>query len=241
MTRRSPHALLLAMPLFLCSLPVLALEPFVATYQAYNAGKLAGKASMRVVQNGGEQWRVDLGIRGNRGFAGLVGLNIEQSTVFQAVHEHYRPISQSTVKHALFTGRKSTGIYDWNAGTASWKGDVKKERRAPVPLQGEDMSTLLMNLAVIRDAEPGKALRYRVVENGRAREYRYAVAPQTEAVSVEDLSYEAMRVSRTNGGNDETIFWIASGVPTPVRILQRENGADTFDLRLVEYQGVPTP
>jgi len=222
----------------LISVPALALEPFVATYQAYNAGKLAGNASMRVVQNGGEQWRVDMGVRGSRGFAGLVGLNIEQSTVFQTVDEIYRPLSQSTVKHALFTGRKSTGVYDWNAGTASWKGDVKKERRAPVPLQGNDMSTLLMNLAVIRDAEPGKALSYRVVENGRAREHQYAVAPQTETVSVDDLSYEAMRVSRTNGGNDETIFWIASGVPTPVRILQREDGADTIDLRLVEYQGV---
>ena len=158
--------------------------------------------------------------------------------MFHAVDDTYRPLSQSTVKHALFTGRRSTGIYDWNAGTARWKGDVKQERRAPVALQVNDMSALLMNLAVIRDAEPGKALNYRVVDNGRAREYQYAVAPQTETVSVDDLSYEAMRVSRINGGNDETIFWIASGVPTPVRILQRENGADTIDLRLVEYQGV---
>ena len=47
-----------------------------------------------------------------------------------------------------------------------------------------------------------------------------------------------MRVARSNGGNDETIFWVANGVPTPVRILQRENGQDTLDLRLVEYQGV---
>ena len=100
------------------------------------------------------------------------------------------------------------------------------------------MSTLLVNLAVIRDAQPGKALDYRVVDNGRARDYQYAVAAQTEIVNVDDLSYDAMRVARTNGGNDETIFWVANGVPTPVRILQRENGQDTLDLRLVEYQGV---
>jgi len=58
-------------------------------------------------------------------------------------------------------------------------------------------------------------------------------------VTVEDLSYSALRVSRSNGGNDETIFWVADGVPTPVRILQREDGQDGVDLRLVEYQGVP--
>jgi hypothetical protein len=224
--------------LALASLPALALEPFVATYQAYNEGKLAGSAEMQVVQNGGNRWRVDLGIRGTRGFAHLVGLNIEQSTLFDTVGDTYRPLSQATVKHALFTGKKISGTYDWNALSARWQGDVKKSRAAPVPLHVGDMSSLLMNLAVIRDAQPGKALDYRVVDDGRVRDYRYAVAEQTEIVAVDDLSYDAMRVARTNGGNDETIFWVANGVPTPVRILRRENGQDTIDLRLVEYQGV---
>lgn len=224
--------------LALASLPALALEPFVATYQAYNEGKLAGAATMRVVRTEGTRWRIDLGIRGTRGFARLAGLNIEQSTVFDAKDEQYRPLSQATVKHAVFTGKKISGVYDWQARSARWQGDVKKTRTAAVPLQDGDMSTLLLNLAVIRDAQPGKALGYRVVDNGRARDYRYAVAAQTEIVNVDDLSYDAMRVARSNGGNDETIFWVANGVPTPVRILQRENGQDALDLRLVEYQGV---
>ncbi|MGH8025821.1 MAG: DUF3108 domain-containing protein [Pseudoxanthomonas sp.] len=224
--------------LALASLPALALEPFVATYQAYNEGKLAGSAKMQVVQNSGSRWRVDLGIRGTRGFAHLVGLNIEQSTLFDTVGDAYRPLSQATVKHALFTGKKISGTYDWNALSARWQGDVKKSRAAPVPLRDGNMSSLLMNLAVIRDAQPGKSLNYRVVDDGRVRDYQYAVAEQTEIVAVDDLSYDAMRVARTNGGNDETIFWVANGVPTPVRILRRENGHDTIDLRLVEYQGV---
>lgn len=224
--------------LALASLPALALEPFVATYQAYNEGKLAGAATMQVVRTEGTRWRIDLGIRGTRGFARLAGLNIEQSTVFDAKDEQYRPLSQATVKHAVFTGKKISGVYDWQARSARWQGDVKKTRTAAVPLQDGDMSTLLLNLAVIRDAQPGKALGYRVVDNGRARDYRYAVAAQTEIVNVDDLSYDAMRVARSTGGNDETIFWVANGVPTPVRILQRENGQDTLDLRLVEYQGV---
>ena len=224
--------------LALASLPTLALEPFVATYQAYNQGKLAGAATMRVAQTDGARWRVDLGVRGTRGFAWLAGLNIEQSTVFDTKDEQYRPLSQATVKHAVFTGKKMSGLYDWRARSAHWQGDVKKTRTAAIPLQDGDMSALLVNLAVIRDAQPGKTLDYRVVDNGRARDYQYAVAAQTEIVNVDDLSYDAMRVARTNGGNDETIFWVANGVPTPVRILQRENGQDTLDLRLVEYQGV---
>ncbi len=233
-----PLRTLLFGTLALASLPAWALEPFVATYQAYNEGKLAGAAKMQVVQTDGARWRVDLGIRGTRGFARLAGLNIEQTTVFDTHDEQYRPLSQSTVKHAVFTGNKISGVYDWQARSARWQGDVKKSRSAAIPLQDGDMSTLLVNLAVIRDAQPGKALDYHVVDNGRARDYQYAVAAQTEIVNVDDLSYDAMRVARSNGGNDETIFWVANGVPTPVRILQRENGQDTLDLRLIEYQGV---
>ncbi len=238
MTPFPARALLLGM-LASAYLPAFALEPFVASYQAFNEGKLAGKATMQVVQNPDARWRIDLGIRGTRGFAGLAGLNIEQSTIFDTVGEAYRPLSQGVVKHALFTGKKTSGVYDWQARSARWQGDVKKARSAAVPLQDGDMSALLMNLAVIRDAQPGKTLNYRVVENGRARDHQYAVGELTEIVAVDDLSYDAMRVARTNGGNDETIFWVANGVPTPIRILQRENGQDTIDLRLVEYQGVP--
>jgi hypothetical protein len=216
-----------------------ALQPFVASYEAWYGGKPAGTATMRVVRDdAAARWRVDLAIRGDRGFAGVMGLNLEQSTVFDEANGIYRPLSQSTVrKAAIVFNRKVTGTYDWHSNTAQWTGDIKKERREPVPIRYGDMSGLLINLAVIRDAEPGRELSYRFVDGGRARDYTYRVADETEPVTVAELSYQAMRVERTNGGNDETIFWIANGVPTPVRILQREDGEDAVDLRLIEYQG----
>lgn len=239
MTLPLPRVLLLT-TLALASAPAWAIEPFLATYDAYREGKLAGSATMKLAPaQGDNRWHVDLGVRGTRGLARLSGLNIQQSTLFETRDEQFRPLSQATTQSALFTGKKMVGIYDWNTQSARWEGDVKKNRRAPVQLHAGDMSALLVNLAVIRDAEPGRQLRYRVVDFGKTRDYEYAVSPQTEIVAVDDLSYDAMRVDRTNGGNDETIFWVAQGVPTPVRILQRENGQDKLDLRLVEYQGVP--
>lgn len=219
--------------------PAPQLQPFIATYEAYNGGKLAGTATLQLLHNAGPQWRVDLGIKGNRGFAGILGLNIQQSTVFDDLASgQYRPLSQSTVRKGLFMGRKSTGIYDWNTRIAQWTGDVKDQHRRPIPLQGGEMSGLLIDLAVIRDARPGRQLQYRFVDGGRVRDHVYQVADQTEGVTVGDLNYEAMRVARVNGGNDDTIFWVADGVPTPVRILQREDGQDGIELRLVAYQGV---
>lgn len=215
-----------------------ALQPFVASYEAWYEGRHAGTATMQVVRDdAASRWRVDLGVRGDRGFAGIVNLNIEQSTVFDVAGEVYRPLSQATTrKAALFFNRRTTGTYDWRASTARWTGDVSKERRVPVPIEHGDMSGLLINLAVIRDAEPGATLQYRFVDNGRARDYQYQVSAEPESVTVAELSYRALKVERTNGGNDEMILWVADGVPTPVRILQREDGEDAVDLRLVEYR-----
>jgi hypothetical protein len=214
-----------------------ALEPFVATYQAFYKGKEAGDATLRVVHSEGAQWRVDMAVRGKRGFASVLGLNLEQSTVFNNEGSVYTPLSQSTVKKALFLGKKVTGVYNWHTGTAQWQGDLKKERQQPIPLQRGDQSALLLNLSLMRDARPGQTLQYRYVDVGRVRQYEYQAADATENVQIGDLSYDALRVYRTNGGNDETVLWIANGVPTPVRILQRKDGEDEIDLRLIEYQG----
>lgn len=215
-----------------------ALEPFVADYQVYNGGKVLGDATMQVVPSGGH-WRIDLDIRAEHGMMGLAGAAAQQSTVFDLVGETYRPLSQALVRKVVFSKRRVIGIYDWNKLSARWTGDVKEARQKPIALQDGDMSGLLINLAVIRDAQPGKTLSYRFVDGGRARPHQYVVAQELESVSVADMGYNAMRVNRVQSGNEETVIWVVEGVPTPVRILQRENGQDTYDLRLVEYRGVP--
>ena len=214
-----------------------ALEPFVADYQVYNGGKVLGDATMQVVPSGGH-WRIDLDIRAEHGMMGLAGAAAQQSTVFDLVGDAYRPLSQALVRKVVFSKRQVIGLYDWNKRSARWTGDVKESRQKPIALQDGDMSGLLINLAVIRDAQPGKTLNYRFVDGGRARPHQYVVAQELESVSVADMGYNAMRVNRVQSGNEETVIWVVEGVPTPVRILQRENGQDTYDLRLVEYRGV---
>ena len=212
------------------------LQPFVATYQVFHDGHQLGNATMLLSQLDSPRWRIDLGMKG-RGLMRVTGLNLQQSTLFDSNGANFRPLSQSTVKRAFLSSRKTVGVYDWNARSARWTGDVKKTRTAPVALQDGDMSGLLIDLAVIRDAEPGRTLHYRFVDDGRAREHTWVVAPQTEGISVGELSYDAMRVERNEDGGDQTILWVARGVPTPIRILQREDGQDATDLRLIQYKG----
>ena len=119
------RSLLLGLSMAGATAPALALEPFVASYQAYNEGKLAGSASMKVVPKAGSQWQIDLNVRGTRGFARLAGLNIEQSTVFDTADGQFRPLSQATVRRALLMGKKMIGTYNWTTRTAQWQGDIK--------------------------------------------------------------------------------------------------------------------
>lgn len=235
-----PKSLLTAAVLvvaILSSGPAQALQPFVANYQVLRADRTLGEATLQVVKGEGARWRVDLGMHGT-GLIGLAGINAEQSTVFDTVGETYRPLTQSTSRKALFTRRQTVGTYDWQSMSARWTGNVKKTRQAPIALQAGDMSGLLINLAVIRDAQPGQALQYRFVDDGRVRAHHYSVAPELENVAVGDIGYNAMRVTRVHSGTEETVIWVVDGVPTPIRILQRENGADSYDLRLVDYKGV---
>ncbi len=213
------------------------LQPFRATYQVFHGGRELGEATMQLVHVDGARWRIDLVMRGS-GLMRLTGLNLQQSTVFDTNGHDYRPLTQSTVKRAFLSSRKTLGIYDWNRRTAQWTGDVRKGHAGPVPLQDGDMSGLLIDLAVIRDATPGGALHYRFVDDGRVRDHQWVIAPETEGISVGDLSYDAMRANRIQDGGDDTLIWVASGVPTPIRILQREDGSDSTDLRLIQYTGV---
>lgn len=214
------------------------LEPFVASYEVFRDGKPLGDATMQLVDQTDSRWRVDLTIRGTRGLFGLAGINAGQSTVFDVVGQTYRPLTQATSTKAIFTHRESIGTYDWSAGSARWQGDVKETRAGPVALRDGDMSGLLINLAVIRDAAPGKSLHYRFVDNGRTREHHYVVADERESISIAGIDYMAMRVDRIEEGDEETVIWVVSDVPTPIRMLQREGGVDTYDLRLVKYKGV---
>lgn len=214
-----------------------ALEPFVAQYQVFKDGKVLGDAVMRLVRNDARRWRVDLDIKGTRGLIGLAGIVAEQSTVFDTAGPRYRPLAQSTVRKTMFTKKQTVGVYDWRSHQARWNGDVKDSRRAPVTLYDGDQSGLLINLAVIRDAQPGHSLQYRFVDDGRVRDHHYDVATELEEVKVGDMAYSAMRVTRSQGGGEETVIWVVDGVPTPVRLLQREDGEDKYDLRLVEYKG----
>lgn len=208
------------------SAPASAVQAFSADYEA-NAMGMQGNGHMSITAQGNDRWQYTLTIRNS-----LVDLS--QSTVFDEQDGWLRPLSSSDLSRLLVKKKAVKTNFDWNANEATWSGDVKPGRAGPVALKTGDMDALLVNLALVRDVAAGKPLNYRMVENGNARPMNYRVVGK-EKISVGGKSREATKVSRTSG-DKEIVVWVVPGMPVPARILQREDGQDSIDLRLNSWK-----
>ena len=210
----------------LLATPVLAeqpsLKPFNADYVASYMG-MEGNATMSLVPAASGQWKYTLSIRSSLA-------SLSQSTLFDEHGGQWRPLSGSDNASVLIKKTSKQANYDWARGIATWSGDVKPDRAGPVKLQAGDLDAMLVNLAIARDAPSGKALHYRMVDEGRAKDMAYTVAGK-EQITVAGKTQQATKVSRTDG-NKQTILWVVDGLPAPARILQRKDGSDEIDLKL---------
>lgn len=208
------------------------LEPFTADYQARFMG-MQGDGRMTLERTGPDQWEYRMEVAG-------MGARLTQSTTFQDSGGQWRPLrsedtqaGESGLAALLVKNETVTTTYDWERNQARWSGDVDDDEKGPVRLRPGDMDGMLINLAVVRDLAAGQPLNYRLVEGGRARQQNFEV-DGTETITVGGQQREATRVKRTSGRREITA-WIVEGLPVPARILQRRNGRDHIDLRLVSF------
>jgi len=221
-------------PLLAASLVVASAVPAVAKddaarLQAFNADYVAnymgmeGAARMSLASSGSDKWKYTLTVRNSLA-------TLSQSTVFEENGGQWRPLSGTDASSVLIKKVNKSASYDWNRGVATWTGDVKPDRAGPVKLQPGDLDAMLINLAIARDVQAGKPLRYRMVDDGRVKDMTYTVAGK-EQVNIDGKPRQATKVTRTDGAR-QTLLWVVDGLPAPARILQRKDGRDEMDLQL---------
>lgn len=206
--------------------PAHALEPFAADYEAHYMG-LSATGSMTVEPQGGDQWKYTLKISNQMA-------QLTQTTLFEDNNGQWRPLSGTDASLLLIKKIRRSAVYDWGKGEARWSGDVKPERAGPVPLQTGDVDGLLLNLAIARDALAGKPLRYRMVDEGRAKPMNFTVAGK-ESISIGGKPRQATKLVSTNG-NKQMLIWVVDGLALPARILQRKDGKDDIDLKITSVR-----
>lgn len=209
--------------LLLASLPALAMQPFVAEYQANVKGTIKANAQMTLSPAGGDRWNYVLSVTSPVA-------SVRQATMFEAKGGVWRPLSGSDTTSMLVKKSQKNATYDWASGEARWSGDVKPDRVGPVKLRDGDMDAMLLNLAIVRDVAAGKPLNYRLVENGTARAQSYRELGK-ETITYAGQARTATKVSRSSD-DKQVIVWIVDGLPVPARILQTKGGSDELDLVL---------
>lgn len=200
-----------------------SIKPYAADYDASYMG-MHGTGHMTLSQQGDGHWVYSLRI-------GNAIAQLSQSTVFDVAGDALRPLSGTDSSMLLVKRVTKQASYDWKAGQASWSGDVKPERAGPVALQPGDVDAMLLNLALPRDVTAGRPLRYRMVDDGRAKRIDCA-SNGSESVTVGGKSLQATKVSCAIGADKQILLWVVDGMPFPARILQRKDGKDDIDLRL---------
>jgi len=221
-TRRLLQPLLIGAAFLIASAPALAIKPFTANYQARYMG-LQGDGQMTLAPAGGDRWKYTLAIRSSLA-------QLSQTTVFEDNDGKWRPLSGNDTSSLLIKRSSKSANYDWTKGEARWSGDVKDDRSGTVALQAGDLDAMLLNLAIVRDVNEGKPLKYRMVDDGRAKQMSYQVAGK-DTITVEGKPRQATKVTRSDG-DKQTVLWVVDGLPVPARILQRKDGKDEMDLQL---------
>src|SRR5690606_11457590 len=197
-----------------------ALESATTQYRVgYNGLSARGSMSLRP---SGNRWVVTLKV-------GNAVASIDQSTVFDVNGGRLRPLGSSRRVDTAISGKAITTTFDWRAGSARWKGDVKPSRAGPVALQAGDIDMLLLNVALARDVAAGRATRYRVVDNGHARMLAFKRLG-TETVTVDGRKREAVKLFAAADGR-QYVAWIVPGMALLARFLQHEPDGDTIDMR----------
>ena len=224
-TNRFRHAFAAATLVAACAVPALAaapdLKPFNADYIANYMG-MEGAARMSLAP-AGASWTYTLSVKSSLA-------TLSQSTTFDENGGQWRPLSGTDNASVIIKKVNKQANYDWAKGVATWTGDVKADRAGPVKLQAGDLDAMLVNLAIARDVAAGKPLKYRMVDDGRAKDLAYVVSGK-EKVTIGGKSQQATKVTRTDG-NKQTVVWVVDGLPAPARILQRKDGQDEMDLQL---------
>lgn len=222
MNLKTSLPLLASAAIALASAPALAVKPFNANYTASYMG-MQGNGNMSIASAGGGRWKYTMNIQNQMA-------RLTQSTTFEDNNGKLRPLAGTDSSLLLIKKANKKATYDWSKGEARWSGDVKSERAGPVKLQAGDLDAMLVNLAVARDANAGKPMNYRMVDDGRVKQMHYKVVGK-ENLTIGGETRQATKVSHTDG-DKQYIAWVVDGLPVPARILQRKDGKDEVDLRI---------
>lgn len=234
MRRHFPSGLLLAIALAATvGIAVAATPPlpaFTAHYRVLQNGSPIGKATLTLSPGANGTWTFTTQSRGTAGLASLLAAGTHEVSRFKWVGDTPQGISYDyTMKTALKQKHRSVR-FDWSAHTIEVE-DNGTHRFATQPGAVERHTVVL---ALAAGLAAGKTTFTLPVAVRDRIEMQHYAARGGQSITVPAGTFDATRVTRTDGGNGFQAWFAPAQLPVPVKI--GEPGKRHFTLELESWK-----
>jgi hypothetical protein len=224
--------------LALCAALPAAAAPqwFRAEYEVHVNGKPAGESVIELIPSAAGRWQYRIHATGTRGLARFARFSTAQIASVDFPDGRPRLLSAEMQSRSLLRDRDVQLEIDWESAQVRWMGDIQQDEPTQRPLDGRPATGSSLNLQLAFDARtatPGQRVDYVLHDRGRRRDLDY-MAGQPETVEVPAGRFTAipMRGERKDKQRVTIAWYDPTLPPTPVRVLQTEQGEQKYELRL---------
>ena len=209
------------------------LPAFTAHYRVLQDGTPIGKATLTLAPGGNGTWTFTTASQGTSGLASLLAANTREVSTFKWVGDLPQGISYDyTLKTALKTRQRKVG-FDWSRHVI----DVDDNGRFSFATQPGALERHTVPLAIAAGLAAGKnSFTLPVAVRDRVETQHYE-AQGKQPLAVPAGTFDAIRVSRSDGGEPFEAWFAPGKLPAPVKIDQR--GKHDFSLELTDWSVQP--
>lgn len=203
------------------------IAPFHAEYTTSRNGELLGRTVLDLVDNRDGTWTMTSDTRGTEGLAGLLGIELRETSKFRWTSEGPLSITYE-YRQGGIKQRHRTMRFDADARVVQVEDDKGRREYAWQP---GTVERNLVSLALGAELARGQQAIALPVAGKRDIAIQHYAVRGTESVEVPAGTWDSMRVERTDEGKDTT-SWFAKAIGwLPVRISKSDDDA-TMTLEL---------
>ncbi|HET9818129.1 MAG TPA: DUF3108 domain-containing protein [Rhodanobacteraceae bacterium] len=205
------------------------LPAFTAHYRVLQNGSPIGKATLTLSPGTNGTWTFTTQSRGTSGLASLLAAGTHEVSRFKWVGDSPQGISYDyTMKTALKQKHRSVR-FDWSARTI----EVEDNGTHRFPARPGAVERHTVTLALAAGLAAGKTTFTLPVAVRDRIQMQHYVARGRQSLTVPAGTFDAIRVSRTDGGDGFQAWFAPSKLPAPVKI--GEPGKRHFTLELENW------
>jgi len=202
---------------------------FTAQYRVLQNGSPIGKATLTLAPGANGTWTFTTESKGTAGIASLLSASTREVSTFKWVGDDPQGISYDYTMNSALKQKRRSVRFDWTRHTV----DVDDNGPFHFATQPGAVERHTIPLALAAGLSAGKSsFTLPVAVRDRIETQHYA-AQGKQNVSVPAGTFDAIRVSRSDGGDAFEAWFAPAKVPAPVKIDQR--GKNAFSLELENW------